>query len=111
MKSAVQTDAFDLWEAWIDSEESTDGGSMLHVIGDVCTGTCKAVPILLKKQMQGAAPSHLILEVMPSGNGKRVRQAEIHYVEQIADLTQYEKISICAGESIIACIQNIEVVC
>jgi hypothetical protein len=38
------------------------------------------------------------------------RQAEVCYAEPVKDISQYQQISICSGEDIIARIQNIEVV-
>lgn len=112
MRIAALNDTLDLWEAWIDLQD-TGGISTLYVIGDICTGTSKTVPVLLKKEVQGAAASHLILEVMPclyNPNPGKGRLAEVGYAEPIADLNKYEQVSICAGEDIIARIQNIEVV-
>lgn len=109
MEIAVRSDAVDLWEAWIELG-GAGGNYTLYVIGDICTGNSKTVPLLLKKTIQGAAASHLILEVMPCLNGKEGRLAEVGYAEPVADLNQYSQVSICAGEEIIARIRNIEVV-
>ncbi len=59
MEIAVRSDAVDLWEAWIDLGGAGENYT-LYVIGDICTGNSKTVPLLLKKTIQGAAASHLI---------------------------------------------------
>lgn len=110
MLTAVLSDTVDLWEAWIDLQ-GCSGSHMLYVIGDVCTGKSKTVPVLVKKIVQGADASHLILEVLPFEYSKQGRVEEVRYAEHIADLNQYQQISICAGERIIARINTIEVLC
>src|SRR5215218_7901234 len=109
MLTAVVSDIIDLWEAWIDLQ-GYSGSYMLYVIGDVCTGKSKIVPVLKKKEVQGADATHLILEVLPYLNPREGRMAEVRYAEHIADLNQYQQISICAGEKVIARINSIEVI-
>lgn len=109
MKTAVIGDAIDLWEAWIDVHD-TAKSYMLYVLGDVCTGKSKTVPVLLKKNVQGAGAGHLFLEIMPGWNPEQGRLAEVRYAEPITDIKQYRQISICAGEDVIAHIHTIEVV-
>jgi len=109
METAVVDSTAGLWEAWIDVT-GTSGNYTLYVIGDVCTGKSRTTPVLLKKQVQGAAASHLILEILPLINSNRGRQAEVGYAETIADIHQYQQISICAGEDIIARIPAIEII-
>lgn len=107
MKTAVASDTIDLWEAWIDS---TTGDYTLYVVGDICTGRSKTKPVLAKKIVQGAGAAHLILEVLPFFNADTGRLAEVGYTEIVTDIHQYQQISICAGEEIIARIPDIEVV-
>ena len=109
MKLGAVSDTVDLWEAWIDMQD-TPGSYMLYVVGDICLAHHKKAPVLLKKSVQGAAASHLILEVMPGMDAQQGRLTEIGYAEHIADIHQYQQISICAGEEIIACIPDIELV-
>jgi len=97
----------DLWEAWIDLESGT---YTLYVVGDICMGRSKTTPVLSKKSVQGAAASHLILEVLPFYNPTEGRLAEVGYTELVSDIHQYKQISICAGEEIIASIPDIELV-
>jgi hypothetical protein len=108
MISAVVNNALDLWEAWIDLGAGLN--YTLYVVGDICTGRSKTVPRLVKKKMQGAASSHLILEVLAFGIPEDDRFTEVRYTEPVQDLAQYKQISICAGEEIIAQIRDIEVV-
>jgi hypothetical protein len=108
MISAVVNNTLDLWEAWIDLGAGLH--STLYVVGDICTGRSKTAPRLVKKKMQGAASSHLILEVLAFGSPEEDRFTEVRYNEPVQDLAQYKQISICAGEEIIAQIRDIEVV-
>jgi hypothetical protein len=108
MRTEVVSDVAGLWEAWVDLD--TGETRTLYVLGNVGTGTSRTTPVLLKKWVQGAAPSHLILEVMPILGTGGSRQAEVCYAEPVKDISQYQQISICSGEDIIARIQNIEVV-
>jgi hypothetical protein len=108
MITTMHSDTVDLWEAWIDLQGCNDC-HMLYVIGDICTGKSKITPVLLKKEVQGVEATHLILEVLPFEYSKEGRTAEVRYTEHIADLSQYQQISICAGERIIARINSIEV--
>jgi hypothetical protein len=101
--------AMDLWEAWIDVHEAQEAHT-LYVIGEVCVGNSKTTPVMLRKQVQGTTASHLVLELLPCictgiGNVK-----EVTYAETIADISQYEQISICNGDALIARISTIEVV-
>lgn len=105
MKLAVASHNVDLWEAWI---ELNNESYTLYVVGDICTGRSKTTPVLLKKWVQGVAASHLFLEVLPFFDPEGVRLAEVCYAEPVRDIQQYEQISICAGEEIIACITDIE---
>lgn len=107
MKTAVVSDTTDLWEAWIDLESET---FTLYVVGDICIGRSKTKPVLLKKSIQGVAASHLILEVLPFFDPKQGRLAEVGYTEPVSDIHQYQQISICAGEEVIASIPTIELV-
>jgi hypothetical protein len=100
------SETIDLWEAWIDVQEA----HTLYVIGEVCVGNSKTTPIMLRKQVQGTTASHLVLELLPCictgiGNVK-----EVTYTETIADISQYEQISICNGDALVARISTIEVV-
>jgi hypothetical protein len=106
MKTVVASSiTTDLWEAWIDLES---GNHTLYVVGDICMGRSKIPPVLLKKSVQGAAASHLILEVLPFFDPTEGRLAEVGYTEPVSDIHQYQQISICAGEEIIASIPDIE---
>ena len=107
MKTAVVSNALDLWEAWIDLSSDT---YVLYVIGDICTGCSKMTPMLVKKRVQGAPASHLILELLSFGNPELGRLTEVGYAEPVDSLHQYQHISICAGEEVIAQIPEIEVV-
>jgi hypothetical protein len=65
---------------------------------------------MMRKQVQGTTASHLVLELLPCictgiGNVK-----EVTYAETIVDLSQYEQISICNGDALIARINTIELV-
>lgn len=108
MKAAVGQNTFDLWEAWIDLSTSSKG--MLYVLGDICTGRSKTAPVLVKKNVQGAPDSHLILELKSFGNIEWGHLAEVGYTEPVANIHQYRQVSICAGEEVIARIPDIEVV-
>lgn len=108
MKATVGNEPFDLWEAWI--ELGASGTHTLYVLGDVCTGRSKTAPVLVKKAMQGAAASHLILELLAFENSENGRLAEVGYTECVSNIHQYQHVSICAGEEIIAQIREIEVV-
>lgn len=109
METAAIGNTLDLWEAWIDLQNS-NGDFTLYVIGDVCVGKSKTAPVLAKKIVQGAPASHLILEVLPFFDNRLGHLAEVGYAETIADINQYKEISICAGEDIIARIATIEIV-
>lgn len=109
MKRAIVDSTPGLWEAWIDMAGASENFT-LYVVGDVCTGKSKTRPVLVKKPMQGAPDGLLILEVLPLFGSYRGRMAEVSYAEPIADLHQYQQISICSGEDIIARIPSIELV-
>ncbi len=109
METVVVSEAIDLWEAWIELAGAGEG-HVLYVLGDVCTGRSKTVPVLSKKKVQGAAASHLILEVLPCLHSSEERFVEVGYAEPVRNLKPYDQISICAGEKVIARINNIEVV-
>lgn len=108
MNTRIVSDTHDLWEAWVDL--GTGGSFILYVVGDISMGNSRAAPLLLKKSVQGASASHLVLEVLPGRNRQWSRQTEVGYAEPIADINKYRQISICAGEDVIACISDIEVV-
>jgi hypothetical protein len=101
-------DTLDLWEAWIDL--SAGEKSMLYVIGDICTGRSKTAPVLIKKKVQGAPDSHLILELLSFDASAQGRLAEVGYTEMVADSRQYRHVFICAGEDVIAHIPDIEII-
>jgi glycine cleavage system regulatory protein len=107
MQVEVVSEAVDLWEAWVDLGT---GGFVLYVVGDTCTGTSKTAPVLVKKTVQGADKSHLILELVSFGSRHHGRLAEVRYTEIVDDIDQYSQVSICAGEEIIIRIPDIEVV-
>jgi len=103
------SEAVDLWEAWVEVQEAQENHT-LYVIGEVCVGNSKTTPIMLRKQMQGTTASHLVLELLPcictdDGNVK-----EVTYAETVAGISQYEQISICNGDALIARINTIELV-
>ena len=101
-------DTIDLWEAWIDL--SAGETCVLYVVGEVNTSAGKGVPLLLKKTVQGAAATHLLLELVTVGSGTQVRHAEVRYAEPLPTIWKYHKITICAGEDVIANISDIELV-
>lgn len=107
MRTAAASNPTDLWEAWIDLENES---AMLYVVGDVCTGRSKTAPVLRKKCVQGAAASHLILEVLPLFDAGQGRLAEVSYAELLTTVHQYQEVSICVGEEIVARIPDIELI-
>ena len=109
METTIVDSTTGLWEAWIDLA-STSEDFMLYVVGDVCTGKSKTRPVLAKKSVQGAAASHLILEVLPLLSSNQGRLEEVSYAEPIRDIHQYQQISVCAGEDVIAHIHSIEII-
>lgn len=102
--------AVDLWEAWIDlqcNDESSCG--TLFVWGELSVGNSLSEPILVKRTVQGADPSHLYLEVVPYILAPSGRITETRYSEPVLKLDQYTRIIICAGEEVLVQIEDIEV--
>ena len=107
MKTLVASDTVDLWEAWIDLQGASER-YILYVVGDVYTDSRNATPVLQKKQVQGALPSHLFLEILPGVAQTQGHVAEVAFAEPLTDVYQYQQVFICAGEDVIACISHIE---
>jgi hypothetical protein len=107
MKTLVVSDTVDLWEAWIDLQGAAEEFT-LYVVGDVYADSRSASPVLQKKQVQGAPPSHLFLEILPGVAEKQGYVAEVAFAEPVTDIYQYQEVFICAGEDIIARISHIE---
>lgn len=110
MKSTTDQSAIDLWEAWVDIE-CTDalGRSTLYVLGDIFIGNSRTEPVLLKKEVQGAEPGHLYLDIIPCISAVKGRTAEVRYSETLDSIYQYNVISICCSEEVIAEINFIEI--
>lgn len=109
MKVTMSKPAIELWEAWVDlqcADDSTKG--TLFVWGELCVGQSLSEPILLKRKVQGANPSHLYLEVVPYIVKHGGRVTETRYSEPLENVMQYNRIIICAGEEVLAEISEIE---
>lgn len=106
----IINETLDLWEAWVDLQSPDTGSAMLYVIGDVFVGRSATNPILVKKEVQGAQPGHLYLEIMPSIATDQGRLTEISYAEPLSGLNQYKKIHICIGEEVVSEIGEIETI-
>lgn len=88
---------------------SKNNAYTLYVIGEVYVGNSHAEPVMIQKKVQGADSKHLYLEILPSITATNGHIVEIRYAEGIDRLGQYNKISICVGEDVIATISDIEV--
>lgn len=110
MEKLIISEDLDLWEAWVDLQGTESGKAVLYVIGDVFVGKSITNPVLVKKQVQGAAPGHLYLEIMPSIVTEYGRLTELCYAECLENVRQYSKVHICVGEEVVSEIGEIEAV-
>lgn len=101
--------AIELWEAWIDLQYADeDSKGTLFVWGEVCVGNSLSEPVLVKRKVQGSAPTHLYLEVVPYILEKDGRVTEARYSEPLQQIDQYTRIIVCSGEEVLVEIDNIE---
>lgn len=109
MKQVMSKEAIELWEAWIDLQ-CADEASMgtLFVWGELCVGNSLSEPVMVKRKIQGANPTHLYLEVVPYIVENDGRITETRYSEPVHNLTQYNRIVICAGEEVLVEIEDID---
>ena len=110
MQKIMSKQAIELWEAWIDlqcTDESSCG--TLFVWGELSVGNSLSEPVLVKRTIQGAQPTHLYLEVVPYIVEPAGRITETRYSEPVRSLKQYNRIVICAGEEVLVEINEIEV--
>src|SRR5918993_3922057 len=109
MKVIMSKPTIELWEAWVDLQCADDNSSgTLFVWGELCVGQSLSEPVLLKRKVQGGDPSHLYLEVVPYIIKKGGRITETRYSEPLQNVMQYDRIIICAGEEVLAEINEIE---
>ena len=105
----MSKEAIELWEAWIDLQCADDNSKgTLFVWGELCVGNSLSEPVLVKRKIQGANPTHLYLEVVPYIIENDGRITETRYSEPVHNLTQYNRIVICAGEEVLVEIENID---
>jgi hypothetical protein len=109
MKKVMSKQAIEVWEAWIDLQ-CTNGSSKgtLFIWGEVYIGNSSTVPFLIKKNVQGAEPSCLYLDIFPLYVEEDGRLAEVRYSEAVYDLDKYQTIRICLGEEVLVEIREIE---
>jgi hypothetical protein len=97
----------DLWEAWIDMQTASNGGSaVLYLIGDVFTDDRFAQPFFIKKKQ--ANPEVLALEIKPGITSEDGYITEIMYSEELFRINQYSAIHIYAENELLTKIQDIE---
>lgn len=104
-------ETIDLWEAWVDTQCPCNGGGYgIHVLGEIFMGTRTTIPVLVKKNVQGAAADHLYLEILPHTAAKKGTLVELRYTDCVHGPDTYSKVTICMGEDVIATINDIETV-
>ena len=110
MEKIIISEDLDLWEAWVDLQSPDNGRAVLYVIGDIFVGKSITNPVLVKKNVQGGAPDHLYLEILPSIVTEYGRLTEIFYAERLENIHQYKKVHICVGEEVVSEIADIETI-
>jgi hypothetical protein len=106
----TKNNSLDLWEAWIDMQDSGKSGrGTLYIIGDVLVSNRILRPFLLKKETSPPAKEELILEVIPHIISERGQAVEVFYSEELTSPNQYKTITIYSGNMVMAQITEIEV--
>lgn len=97
----------DLWEAWIDLQIVSNGGTAtLYIIGDVYTNDHFARPYFIKRQHNN--PKVLKLDILPGITSEDGYITEIMYAEELNHVDQYSSIFIYAGDELLTTLQDIE---
>lgn len=104
MMKAIQQD-IDLWEVWIEYDQfHPQYFGTLYVHGETATG--KKNGLSLRKISTGGCQLNLQLPVVSS---KNQYTNEVLYSEPIWNLNQYTSVCIYAGNELISCFNDIEI--
>jgi hypothetical protein len=96
----------DLWEMWIEFDQfDPEHFGVLYVHGEIEIGAHHDAKLITKRDEEDG---QLILQV-PARPVGRSRMKEVLYSEPVSNLSQYSAILIYAGDELIACFHEIEV--
>lgn len=105
MMNLIQQD-IDLWEVWIEFDQShPEHFGILYVHGEILTDK-KNTSSLIKTQAEVRGQLALQLPARSSG---LCHTKEVLYSEPIRNLNQYTSICIYAGNELIGCFDDIEI--
>jgi hypothetical protein len=97
----------DLWEMWIEFDQfDPNHFGVLYVHGEIEIGGQHDTKLITKTEQE--EDGQLILRV-PARPVGRSRMKEVLYSEPVSNLSQYSSIFIYAGDELIACFHEIEV--
>lgn len=105
MMNIIEQDV-DLWEVWIEYDQfHPDFFGTLYVHGEIASGTKSILPLAkLKNGLSG----QLILQ-LPERSTRNNYTSEVFFSEPIRNLNQYSSVSIYAGNELIGCFHDIEI--
>lgn len=108
MNNKLITQNIDLWEAWVDGQydEKTPTGT-IYVTGDITTSNNIIEPKLIKRRYTDS-PYELSLEIVANNISEDGYVMEMFYEEAIADIDQYDTVTIYADNELMVIITDIE---
>ena len=96
----------DLWEIWIEFDQfNRNHFGTLYVLGEIMIGQRTEKRLIKKLEHEDG---QLVLQVPPRPVG-RSRMKEVLYSEPVDNLTQYTSVCIYAGDELIACFNDLDI--
>ena|SRR5215212_1157961 len=96
----------DLWEMWIEFDQfNPNHFGILYVFGEIMIGQRQGKSLIRKIEHEDG---QLVLQVPPRPVG-RSRMKEVLYSEPVDNLSQYTSVCIYAGDELVACFNDVEI--